>query len=348
MNDRCAAPGSCKANLIKARATRRNQDAGWHLSGDSGFRCATSLGPNPPPGAAALAHTLEHYPPGTPAWFGMLALSMGLVGLAGWVLGLLGGGGSVLTVPILLFVVGLEQMTALWMGLVVMSATAAVSSISHARAGRVKLEVAVFFGLAGIAGAFGGGLLARLVPPPVLLIAFVVVMAVSAWSMLRRRRASSAPKPSPAKTKLRIGLLGSGAVVGLISGFIGVGGGFLIVPALVLFGEVSMPVAAGTSALIITMSSLAGLVGQLADHTSIIPIDWRLAVSLSVAAAGGTLLGSRRTDRVPPERLRRWFGVLILCAAALVLVRRALPEIVSLLRSRGGSSVPASQLGTHG
>jgi uncharacterized membrane protein YfcA/formylglycine-generating enzyme required for sulfatase activity len=340
--------GFLQASMTKARATRRNQDAGWHMSGDSGFRCATSLGENPPPRSAAIAHTLEHYLPGSPAWIGLLVVSMTLVGMAGWVLGMLGGGGSVLTVPILLFVVGLEQMTAVWMGLVIMSATAAVSALSHARAGRVELQVALLFGLAGIAGAFGGGRLAQLVPPPVLLVAFIAVMLVSAWSMLKRRRSRPAPSsPSAPRTAVaRLGLLGSGGLVGLLSGFIGVGGGFMIVPALTLFGELSMPVAVGTSSLIITMNSLAGLIGQLADRGLMIPIDWRLALSLSLASAVGTFLGSRRTDRIAPERLRRWFGVLILSAAVIVLVRRGLPEILSLLRSR--SSVPASQLGTHG
>lgn len=342
--------GFLQASLQKARATRRNQDAEWHMSGDSGFRCATSLGANPPPPRAAMAHTVEHYPPGTPAWTGMLLVAMTLVGLAGWVLGMLGGGGSVLTVPILLFVVGLEQMTAVWMGLVIMSATAAVSALSHARAGRVELQVALLFGLAGIAGAFGGGRLAQLVPPPVLLVAFVAVMLVSAWSMLRRRRAGPAPSTpsSPRSAGSRLGLLGSGGLVGLLSGFIGVGGGFMIVPALTLFGEISMPVAVGTSSLIITMNSLAGLIGQLASRGSMIPIDWRLALPLSLASAVGTFVGSRRTDRIAPERLRRWFGVLILSAAVIVLVRRGLPEILSLLRSRSRSNVPASELGTHG
>jgi formylglycine-generating enzyme required for sulfatase activity/uncharacterized membrane protein YfcA len=342
--------GFLQSSLIKARATRRNQDAAWHLSGDSGFRCATSLGENPPPSQAARAHTLEHYPPGTPAWIGMLLVSMALVGAAGWVLGMLGGGGSVLTVPILLFVVGLEQMTAVWMGLVVMSATAAVSALSHARAGRVKLQVALFFGLSGIIGALGGGRLAQRVPPPVLLVAFIAVMLASAWSMLRRKRPkpSSSPTTAPGNARSRLGLLGSGGLVGLLSGFIGVGGGFMIVPALTLFGELSMPLAVGTSSLVITMNSLAGLIGQLADRRSMIPIDWRLALLLSLASAAGTFGGSRRTDRIAPERLRRWFGVLILCAAGIVLARRGVPEIVSLLRARSQSIVPASQLGTHG
>jgi uncharacterized membrane protein YfcA len=79
-----------------------------------------------------------------------------------------------------------------------------------------------------------------------------------------------------------------------------------------------------------------------------IPIDWRLALLLSLASAAGTFGGSRRTDRIAPERLRRWFGVLILCAAGIVLARRGVPEIVSLLRARSQSIVPASQLGTHG
>lgn len=326
--------GFLQANLLKTHATRRNQDTEWHAGGDNGFRCATSLGRNPRPGASAPSFTLMHQRPGTAAHAALLALTIALLVVIGAVLGLLGGGGSVLTLPIMLLVVGLVQVTAAAMSVTVLAATAPVSALAHARRGNVDLGVGLLFGAAGAAGAFVGGRVARLLPPPVLLAGFVVVMAVTARAMLRGRAAPPAEAPTPDVSRGRralkaLMLAASGAGVGVLSGLLGVGGGFLVVPVLTLLAGMPMSVAVGTSAVVITMNSLAGVVGQRAWSY----VDWQLAVAFSLASIVGTLIGGRYSGRVSPQRLRRWFGVMVIVAGAVVLTRQALPGLRELWRS---------------
>jgi uncharacterized membrane protein YfcA len=121
-----------------------------------------------------------------------------------------------------------------------------------------------------------------------------------------------------------------GSLVGAISGLLGVGAGLIVVPALTLIGGLELPAAIGTSAVVILGNSIAGYIGQ----SQFIPVDWRLALPLSISAVLGTILGSQRTGRVAPERLRRWFGILIVGASLLVLFRQALPGIRDLIRAR--------------
>jgi hypothetical protein len=274
-----------------------------------------------------------HQRPGSLPSVALLLLSLLLLAVIGAVLGLLGGGGSVLTLPIMLLIVGLEPLTASAMSVVVMCATAPVSALVHARRGNVRLGLGLAFGAMGAAGAFGGASLAHHIPPPVLFAGFVVVMLITARAMLRRRpvaAAAASPAPSRPQPLWAQGLLAlSGVVVGLISGLLGVGGGFLIVPVLSLIGRVPLATAIGTSTVVITMNSLSSAVGQRALHF----VDWQLAIAFCLASATGTLVGSRLSHRVAPERLRRWFGVLVIVAGTLVLTRQALPGIRDLLRS---------------
>lgn len=338
--------GFLQISLLKTRATRRNQDTEWHASGDSGFRCATSLGRNPRPGASAPSFTLMHQRPGTARWSVLFVVTLALLLLIGAVLGLLGGGGSVLTLPIMLVVVGLVQVTAAAMSVTVLAVTAPVSALAHARRGNVRMGVGLLFGAAGAAGAFVGGRLARSLPPPVLLGGFVLVMAVTASAMLRKRAKTTAPPREATslagRALVALLLVVGGAGVGVLSGLLGVGGGFLIVPVLTLVARMPMSAAVGTSAVVITMNSLAGVVGQRAWSY----VDWQLAVAFSLASVVGTLVGGRYTGRVAPERLRRWFGVLVLVAGAVVLVRQALPGIQELMRST--SQVAPEHRGEHG
>jgi uncharacterized membrane protein YfcA len=331
--------GFLQSNRIKARATRRNQDTEWHVSGDSGFRCATSIGPNPTTNSSAPSFTLMHQRPDSPRAVLLMALSLLTLAAVGAVLGLLGGGGSVLTLPTMLLVVGLETLTASAMSVIVMTATAPVSALAHARRGNVRLALALPFGLMGSAGAFLGARLARFVPAPLLLAGFVLVMIVTATAMLRGRRSAEAAEPSELPLWKRALLILSGGGVGLLSGLLGVGGGFLIVPVFALFGRIAMPIAIGTSTLVIAMNSLAGMIGQRAYAF----VDWRLAATFSAASALGTVVGSLYSHRVAPARLRRWFGLLVVLAGLLVLTRQALPGIRDLLRSRGSQVAPTQQ-----
>ena len=181
----------------------------------------------------------------------MIALTVGLAVLVGLALGLLGGGGSILTVPLLAYVGGMDAKQAIATSLLVVGTTSAVAAISHARAGRVQWRTGLIFGVAGMVGAFGGGLLARFIPGSVLLIGFAVMMIGTAIAMLRGRK-----DVGPADAHHRIPVpkvVAEGLVVGLVTGLVGAGGGFLVVPALALMGGLPMPIAVGTSLVVIAM-----------------------------------------------------------------------------------------------
>lgn len=246
----------------------------------------------------------------------MTALAVGLAVFVGISLGLLGGGGSILTVPLLAYVAGLDAQHAIATSLLVVGVTSAVGAITHARAGRVRWKIAAIFGAAAMAGAYGGGRLAHLIPGNILLIAFSVIMIAAAVAMLRGRRdlADESAGPLPV-----VKIILQGAVVGTISGLVGAGGGFLLVPALALLGGLPMPAAVGTSLVVISMQSFAGLAGHLSTEA----IDWRLAGMVTAAAVLGSVIGGLLTSRVDPTVLRKAFGWFVLAMAAFVLAEEA-------------------------
>ena len=246
----------------------------------------------------------------------MTALAVFLAVFVGISLGLLGGGGSILTVPLLVYVAGMDAKEAIATSLFVVGVTSAVGAITHARAGRVRPKVAAVFGVAAMAGAYGGGRLAHLVPGNILLIAFAVIMIAAAVAMLRGRRDIGDESAGPLPV---VKIVLQGAVVGMISGLVGAGGGFLLVPALALLGGLPMPAAVGTSLVVISMQSFAGLAGHLATD----PIDWRLAGAVTAAAVLGSILGGLLTSRVDPTALRKAFGWFVLAMAAVVLAEEA-------------------------
>ncbi|MEU8344823.1 sulfite exporter TauE/SafE family protein [Spirillospora sp. NPDC048832] len=244
-----------------------------------------------------------------------LALTLLAALTVGVSLGLLGGGGSILTVPILVYVAGVETKQAIAMSLFVVGATSVAGVLPHARAGRVRWRTGLLFGGAGMAGAYAGGRLAAYIPAGVLLAAFAVMMAVTAIAMLRSR-----PAPTGVYAERPIvRILAEGVTVGLVTGLVGAGGGFLVVPALVLLGGLSMPVAVGTSLLVIAMKSFAGLAGYLSS----VHIDWPLTLAVTAAAVLGGLAGSRLAGRVDPQRLRQAFGWFVLVMAAFVVTQEA-------------------------
>lgn len=245
-----------------------------------------------------------------------VALAVGLAVFVGISLGLLGGGGSILTVPLLAYVAGLEAKQAIATSLLVVGVTSAVGAITHARAGRVRWKMAAVFGAAAMAGAYGGGRLAHFVPGNVLLIAFAVIMIAAAVAMLRGR-GDVTDESGGSLPVVKIVL--QGAAVGLISGLVGAGGGFLLVPALALLGGLPMPVAVGTSLVVISMQSFAGFAGHLAGES----IDWKLAGMVIAAAVVGSVIGGLLTSHVQPATLRKAFGWFVLAMAALVLAQEA-------------------------
>jgi uncharacterized protein len=251
----------------------------------------------------------------------MIALTIALAVFVGVSLGLLGGGGSILTVPLLAYVAGLDAKQAIATSLLVVGVTSAVGAASHARAGRVQWRTGLVFGVAGMAGAYAGGLLARFIPGTVLLIGFAVIMIATAVAMLRGRRdvgAVDAPRSLPS---FKIVL--EGLVVGLVTGLVGAGGGFLVVPALALLGGLPMPVAVGTSLVVIAMKSFAGLAGYLSS----VHIDWPLAVAVTAAALVGGLIGARLTAMVNPDALRKAFGWFVLAMSSVILSQEVHPAV---------------------
>jgi hypothetical protein len=238
--------------------------------------------------------------------------------VVGVALGLLGGGGSILTVPILIGLLGVPAKEAIATSLLVVGITSAAALWPHARAGRVAWRTGALFGAAGMVGAFAGGRLAALVPASWLLVGFAVMMLATAIAMLRAK--PGAPTTPPRRELPLAKVLVEGSLVGLVTGLVGAGGGFLVVPALVLLGGMSMERAVGTSLVVIAMKSFAGLAGHL-GHT---PIDWALAFAASGAAVFGSVIGGRFVARVRSSALRRGFGWFV-AAMAVVLLAREIP-----------------------
>ena len=251
----------------------------------------------------------------------MIALAVGLAVFVGIALGLLGGGGSILTVPLLAYVGGMDAKQAIATSLLVVGVTSLVGAISHARAGRVQWRTGLIFGAAGMAGAYAGGLLARFIPGTVLLIGFAVMMIATAVAMLRGRKNVDAPAQGHRLPVPKI--VAEGLVVGLVTGLVGAGGGFLVVPALALLGGLPMPVAVGTSLIVIAMKSFAGLAGYLSS----VQINWTVALAVTAAAVVGSLIGARLTAKVNPDSLRKTFGWFVLAMSSVILAQEIHPAV---------------------
>ncbi len=265
---------------------------------------------------------------------GLLSL---LIGLS---LGLLGGGGSILTVPILVYVLGLEPKSAIATSLIVVGLTSGVAMLSHARGGRVQWRTGLFFGVAGMAGAYGGGKVAHFIPGGVLLLGFAVMMLVAAVAMMRDRKAG--PESGLPRSLPIVKVLIQGVLVGFVTGLIGAGGGFVVVPALVLLGGLPMHVAVGTSLFVIMMNSLSAFAGYI-GHAE---INWTLASVVSGAAMVGSVIGGKLAARVPQKILRKIFAWFIVVMGIFMLSRQ-LPEVLASL-GLGHPSWQAIALGLVG
>ncbi|WP_380164989.1 sulfite exporter TauE/SafE family protein [Jannaschia sp. R86511] len=246
---------------------------------------------------------------------GNLWLVLLLAVAVGVSLGLLGGGGSILAVPLLVYVAGLDSKEAIATSLLVVGVTSLAALVPHALAHRVRWRTGLVFGAAAMVGAYLGGRLAEFVPGTVLLIAFSLMMLATAVAMIRGRRAVAEREGG-----MRVGLvLAEGGVVGLVTGMVGAGGGFLVVPALVLLGGLPMSAAVGTSLLVIGLKSFAGLGGYLAS----VQIDWALAAAVTAAAVLGSVVGGTLTGRIPADTLRRGFGWFVVVMGVFVLAQQS-------------------------
>jgi uncharacterized membrane protein YfcA len=241
-------------------------------------------------------------------------LSGGVVGL---LLGLFGGGGSILAVPLLMYVVGVSSPhVAIGTGALAVSVNAFANLIAHSRAGNVKWPCAVVFGISGVAGALAGSTLGKLVDGQKLLFVFGLVMVAVALAMLRSRHANGNPNAriSPA---IAVRLIGIGLATGLLAGFFGIGGGFLIVPGIMLGSGMAMLNAIGSSLLSVGAFGLTTAATYAADGL----VDWRIAGVFIVGGVMGGFAGLALAKRLAAREgaLRKAFGGLVLVVAAYVI-----------------------------
>jgi uncharacterized membrane protein YfcA len=261
----------------------------------------------------------------------LLASPLGfLIGLS---LGALGGGGSILAVPALVYAAGQDPKGATATSLLLVGAASVVGMGTHWRAGRVRVGTGVVLGLAGIGGSVAGSAVNRHLDPDVLLLGFAGLVCVAAWRMLtgcptctnvgearelsggRGATATLVRQHVDVRTVLTV--LVAGTAIGFLTGLFGVGGGFVIVPVLALGLKLPMPHAIGTSLLVIAINSAVALTSRLATTS----IDWHITLPFTIAAIAGVLSGGRVADRLDPERSLRWFAGLLVAVAAYTAIR---------------------------
>lgn len=231
----------------------------------------------------------------------------------GLLLGLTGGGGSILTVPLLVYIVGLDAKVAIATSLLVVGTASLAALAPHSRAGNVYWKTGLVFGAAGMAGAYSGGRLAQYLSDALLLLLFAGVMFASGFAMLRRRCPPAAAAGGSSRQWHKV--VADGFVVGIVTGLVGAGGGFLVVPALALLGGLPMHAAIGTSLLVIAMKSFAGLAGYIAH----VPVDTTAAAVVGACAVSGTFLGSRLARVLSGAQLQRGFGLFVLVVASILV-----------------------------
>jgi len=255
----------------------------------------------------------------------MLTLIVGhvLAVCIGLSLGLIGGGGSILAVPILVYVMGISSKVAIAMSLVIVCMISIIGMIPHWQQGNVRFQIALAFIPAAMIGAYLGATLTALpgITDTVQLVAFGLVMAIASMIMIRRGKQAIPKTNKPPLWKglsQWIRIPGEGLGVGILTGFVGVGGGFIIVPALTIVEGIPIKEAIGTSLVIIAANSIAGFLGYLNQ----VAIDWQLVGSFTLAASGGTVVGAYLNRYVNAKQLQQGFGYFILAVAIFVLIKQ--------------------------
>ncbi len=242
------------------------------------------------------------------AWIGALAIGLSL--------GLLGSGGSIITVPVLVYLVGQPEKIAIAGSLGVVGTIALIGALQNAAKGRIEWRSVAWFGLPGMVGTYAGAWLSGHVSGAVQLTVFALVMLAAAVMMFRR---SSYVPPAGSRRPLAK-VVADGLAVGALTGFVGVGGGFLILPALVLLGGLGMHVAIGTSLAIIAINAFTGFFKHL--HLLSVQgqsLDWKVLGTIALIGAVGSVVGSQFASRIPQATLRRLFAVFLVAMALFIL-----------------------------
>jgi len=264
----------------------------------------------------------------------LLASPLGF--LIGVSLGALGGGGSILAVPVLVFVAGQDPASATTTSLLVVGIASTIGAVGHWRHGRVRLGSGLLFGLIGVVGSLAGAALNRRLDGDVLLLAFAGLVLIAAWRIVvgcpsctrigELTALASTDEPGGIATSTRIArrsglvkIAAAGTFVGFLTGLFGVGGGFVIVPALALVLEFPMGIAIGTSLLVIAVNTAVALAARAGAGS----IDWGTTLVFTAAATAGVGVGKRVADRLEPESMQRAFAALLV-AVALYTGARAL------------------------
>jgi len=258
------------------------------------------------------------------------ALGIALSVLIGISLGFFGGGGSILTVPLLVYVFALDPKEAIASSLLIVGAASVSGAIQHWRIGNVELRTALTFGAAGMTGAHLGGRAGAYLDGTLLLLLFAAMMVITGLAMWRGRRV---PKAAVVGRRLLGPLLAQGFGVGLFTGLVGAGGGFLIVPALALWAGLPLPAAVGTSLVVIVLNTLAGFSGY-AGH---VRLNYPLVAAVTACAIAGSFAGTYLAHRTNPAALRRGFAGFVLAMAALILARE-----IDVWLATARSALPAS------
>lgn len=272
---------------------------------------------------------------------------LGYIGavLMGLSLGLIGGGGSILTVPILVYLFQVDAVLATAYSLFIVGLTSLVGSFSHIKLGNIHWRTAIVFGIPSIISVFlTRSFLVPMIPDPImtfgqnasggaafvltksvgLLLLFAVIMVMAAYSMIKPSKKANADQSKVVESddqqpKFNYPLiLSEGAIVGLVTGLVGAGGGFLIIPALVLLAKLPMKQAVGTSLMIIAAKSLIGFVGDMRGNEV---IDWSFLAVFSSIAVVGILIGSWLSKRIPGEKLKPAFGWFVLVMGTYIIIK---------------------------
>jgi uncharacterized membrane protein YfcA len=259
-------------------------------------------------------------------------------------LGLLGGGGSILTVPVLVYALDVPDKKAIAMSLLIVSITSLVAALQNARHGNVAFRPAALFAASASIGALAGGRLAGYLPAPVLLLMFGMVMLMAAVAMWRKSTAEAQPvEPQPVKHAGWTRVVPLALAVGFLTGLVGAGGGFLIVPVLTLLIGIPMRRAIGTSLAVISINTLSGFIGYMGHVT----IDWRLTLVMAGSAIVGSVLGAKLGKKASPASLRRWFAVFTFAMAIVVLYKESAkwPQVANLMNNTAAAWIGGVTVG---
>ena len=252
------------------------------------------------------------------AWPGAVAIGVSL--------GLLGSGGSIITVPVLVYLLGQDEKLAIAGSLFIVGSIALIGSLQYVRLGMIDWRNVIVFGLPGMAGTWLGALLSAFVPGIVQLTVFALVMLLASYLMLKPVDLEHAEPVRRATWKIGV----DGLVVGVLTGLVGVGGGFLIVPALVLLGGLAIHTAVATSLVIIALKSYSGFVKYLdVLNQQNLELDWSILGIVTALGIAGSVVGAKIANRMPQKSLKRGFGYFLI-VMGLYILARSVPEVLQL------------------